>query len=62
MYPNAFVLTTTNECNDYTYNVDIKLIPFRICLSRIIHQTSYSFCCCCIYNKRKQAHKQKKTE
>ena len=30
MYSDSFILTA--GCNEYAYKVDIKLIPFEICL------------------------------
>ena len=46
VYSDSFLLTTTLiyncrlGCNEYAYNVDIKLIPFQISL---IHKPVYSF-------------------
>ena len=50
------------NCNEYAYNVDIKLIPFETyvcCISLLISVWLQSLikiyipgCCCCIYNKR----------
>ena len=59
-YPLRWFIGT--GCNEYAYNVDIKLIPFDICL---IHKPThfkwlksfikiYALSCCYIYNKRKK--------